>query len=50
MSEMIFSAYIPTKLIFGTGEVAKLAETPLPGKKSTCSDFGGYVDAQVRLS
>lgn len=33
MSEMIFSAYIPTKLIFGTGEVAKLAETPLPGKK-----------------
>ena len=34
MSEMKFSAFIPTKLIFGAGEVAKLAETALPGKKA----------------
>ncbi len=34
MSTMNFSAYIPTKLIFGVGEVAKLAECKLPGKKA----------------
>ena len=31
---MVFSAYIPTKLIFGVGELSKLAECVLPGKKA----------------
>lgn len=56
MSEMIFSAYIPTKLIFGTGEVAKLAETPLPGKKAlvvisagTSMRKYGYLDRVLEM-
>lgn len=56
MSEMIFSAYIPTKLIFGTGEVAKLAETPLPGEKAlvvisagTSMRKYGYLDRVLEM-
>ena len=34
MNRMNFSAHIPTKLIFGAGELNKLAECKLPGKKA----------------
>lgn len=34
MNKMVFSAYNPTKLIFGAGELEKLSEVTLPGKKA----------------
>ena len=34
MSVMKFSSYIPTKLIFGEGELNRLADCKLPGKKA----------------
>ena len=30
----VFSLYIPTKLIFGCGEINKLSSEKLPGKKA----------------
>ena len=30
----VFSLYIPTKLVFGCGEIKKLSSEKLPGKKA----------------
>lgn len=56
MSDMKFTAYIPTKLIFGVGEIAKLAECTLPGKKAlivissgTSMRKYGYLDRVCEL-
>ncbi|HIR37365.1 MAG TPA: iron-containing alcohol dehydrogenase [Candidatus Limisoma gallistercoris] len=53
---MNFSAYIPTKLVFGAGELSKLAECPLPGKKAlvvisagTSMRKYGYLDRVCEL-
>lgn len=56
MNRMNFSAYIPTKLVFGAGELSKLAECPLPGKKAlvvisagTSMRKYGYLDRVCEL-
>lgn len=56
MNRMNFSAHIPTKLIFGTGELNKLAECKLPGKKAlvvisagTSMRKYGYLDRVCEL-
>ena len=56
MSEMKFSAYTPTKLIFGAGELKKLAECKLPGSKAlvvissgTSMRKYGYLDKVCEL-
>ena len=56
MNRMNFSAYIPTKLVFGAGELSKLAECPLPGKKAlvvisagTLMRKYGYLDRVCEL-
>ena len=56
MNRMNFSAYIPTKLVFGAGELSKLAECPLPGKKAlvvisagTSMHKYGYLDRVCEL-
>lgn len=41
MKNLKFSMYMPTKLIFGAGELKKLAEIPLPGKKALIVISGG---------
>lgn len=33
----VFSLYIPTKLVFGCGEIKKLSSEKLPGKKGNWS-------------
>ena len=56
MNRINFSAYIPTKLVFGAGELSKLAECPLPGKKAlvvisagTSMRKYGYLDRVCEL-
>lgn len=56
MNRMNFSAYIPTKLVFGAGKLSKLAECPLPGKKAlvvisagTSMRKYGYLDRVCEL-
>lgn len=56
MNRMNFSAHIPTKLIFGAGELNKLAECKLPGKKAlvvisagTSMRKYGYLDRVCEL-
>ena len=56
----VFSLYIPTKLIFGCGEINKLSSEKLPGKKAlvvisagTSMRKYGYLErvlAQLRLN
>lgn len=52
----IFNVYIPTKLVFGCGEIKKLATEKLPGKKAmivisagTSMRKYGYLDKVVQL-
>lgn len=56
MNRMNFSAHIPTRLIFGAGELNKLAECKLPGKKAlvvisagTSMRKYGYLDRVCEL-
>lgn len=56
MRRMNFSAYIPTKLVFGAGELSRLAECSLPGKKAlvvisagTSMRKYGYLDRLCEL-
>ena len=56
MNRMNFSAYIPTKLVFGAGELSTLAECPRPGKKAlvvisagTSMRKYGYLDRVCEL-
>ena len=56
----VFSLYIPTKLVFGCGEIKKLSSEKLPGKKAlvvissgTSMRKYGYLErvlAQLRLN
>ena len=56
----VFSLYIPTKLVFGCGEIKKLSSEKLPGKKAlvvisagTAMRKYGYLErvlAQLRLN
>lgn len=36
----VFSLYIPTKLVFGCGEIKKLSSEKLPGKKGSAEISG----------
>ena len=56
MSEKTFSAHIPTKLLFGAGQLAKLSGSALPGRKAlvvisagTSMRKYGYLDRVVGL-
>ena len=40
-SNPIFSLYVPTKILFGCGEIKKLATETLPGKKAMIVISGG---------
>lgn len=40
-AKQTFSLYIPTKLLFGCGELKKLATEPMPGKKAMIVISGG---------
>ena len=40
-AKQTFNLYIPTKLLFGCGELKKLATEPMPGKKAMIVISGG---------
>ena len=55
-SNPIFNMHIPTKLVFGCGEIKKLATEKLPGKKAmivissgTSMKKYGYLDKVINL-
>lgn len=46
----VFSLYIPTKLVFGCGEIKKLSSEKLPGKKALSRHLIRNFHAEIWVS
>lgn len=47
---MKFQYYIPTRILFGKGQLNALHTQQLPGKKALIVTTGGAVSQEIRLS
>ena len=45
----VFSLYIPTRIVFGCGEIKRLATEKLPGKKALIVISSGTSMKKIRL-